>query len=136
MTHTTTTIAMQISKATRTHTSLSKLVLVIIFFTLLRAAWLLHSSQSTKTSCDITDFFSPPTFSILSLTMAPVQSKDTNSVICPCLDSPHSKNQIMATPRTKGPSISSLTNLSWKQIAVLVSPENKGIFSTAPRVGW
>ena len=105
MTHTATTIAMRISKPTLTHTSLSKLVFVINFFTLLGAAWLLHPSQSTKTSCDITNFSSPPIFSIFSLTMAPVQSKDTNSKPSSCSDSRHSKNKIMAQPKPKGSSI-------------------------------
>ena len=105
MTHTTTTTAMRISKPTTglIHSStLIKLVLVINFFTLLRAAWLLHPSQSTKPSCDLTDFSSTPITSTSSLTMAPAQSKDTNSTLRPCSDSRHSKNHILAKPKPKG----------------------------------
>ena len=74
MTHTKTKTAMRISKPTteQTHSrTLLKLAFVINFFTLLRAAWLLPPSQSTKTSRDLTDFSSTPIPSISSLTMAP-----------------------------------------------------------------
>ena len=125
---------MRINKPTLTHTSLSKLVFVITFFTLLRAAWLLHSSQSTKTSCDITDFSSTQIFSTLSLTMAPVQSKDTNSKISSCSDSRHSKNQIMAKPKPKGSSIGLLSNLSMDEIVAVVSPQ-KGEFFDQNQAG-
>ena len=121
---------MQISKPTTlTHTPLIKLVLVINFFTLLRAAWLLYPSQSTKTSCDITNFSSTPIFSTFSITMAPTQSKDTNTKIASCSDSRSSENKITTKPKPKGvPSIGSLSNLSIQQIAAVVSPEKGGKF--------
>ena len=130
MTHTTTTTAMRISKPNTapTHTTLIKLVLVINFFTLLRAAWLLHPSQSTKTSCDLTDFSSTPTSSSSSLTMAPTQSKDTNSKVASCADSRSSKPQTTTKPKPKVvPSIGSFLNLNLQQIAAVVSPE-KGFY--------
>ena len=131
MTHTTTTTAMRISKPNTapTHTTLIKLVLVINFFTLLRAAWLLHPSQSTKTSCDLTDFSSTPITSTSSLTMAPAHSKDTNSKMISCADSRSAKNKIATKPKPKGlSSIGSLSNLSIQQIAAVVSPDKGGKF--------
>ena len=132
MTHTTTATAMRISKPTTglIHSStLIKLVLVINFFTLLRAAWLLHPSQSTKTSCDLTDFSSTPTSSTSSLTMAPTQPKDTNSKMISCADSRSAKNKIATKPKPKGlSSIGSLSNLSIQQISAVVSPDKGGEF--------
>ena len=139
MTHTTTTTAIRISKPTTglIHSStLIKLVLVINFFTLLRAAWLLHPSQSTKTSCDLTDFSSTPISSTSSITMAPTQSKDTNSKMISCADSRTSKNKIMTKPKPKGlSSIGSLSTLSIQQIAAVVSPEKGGEFYDCNQAG-
>ena len=129
---------MRISKPTLTHTSLNKLVFVINFFTLLRAAWLLHPSQSTKTSCDITDFSSTPIFPTIFLTMAPAHSKDTNSAIRPCSDSRHSKNHILAKPKPKpkGSSIGLLSNLSMEQIVSVVTPtKDDGTFFNCTKEG-
>ena len=82
MTHTTTATAMQINKPTTLTHTLIKHVLVINFFTILGAAWLLYPSQSTKLSCDLTDPFSTTLiFSTLSLTMARTQPKDTNTKV-------------------------------------------------------
>ena len=137
MTHTTTTIAMRISKPPLTHTSLSKLVFVINFFTFLRAAWLLsiHLNLQRLLVISLTSY-QLQKFQFFSIYMAPVQSKDTNSKIPSCSDSRYSKNQILAQPKSKGSSIGSLLNLSMEQIVAVISlSKTKGHFSTVSRMG-
>ena len=70
--------------------------------------------------------------------MAPVQSKDTNSTLRPCSDSRHSKNHILAKPKSKpkGSDIGLLSNLSIEQMVAVVSPDkDKGTFFTCTKDG-
>ena len=135
MTHTTPAcIAMRLSKpnTSLTHTSTySKqvLVFVITLFTLLRAAWLLHSSQVTKYSRAPNDYNStPPTNSTLSvLTMAIIKSQELkdSSFFNSCA-SKHSKKK--AKKNQKGNTISSpisTTGVVLVQNVAVISPLGK-----------
>ena len=104
--------------------TLVKLAFLIIFFTLLRAAWLLHPSQSTKTSCDFTDISSSPIFSTSSLTMALTQPKDNKST--PCADSRSSKHQPKKLKPKSVPTTGTLATLNLQQAVASVSPIGEG----------
>ena len=127
MTHTTTATAMRMSKPNTclAHTStLIKLVFVITFFTLLRAAWLLHPSQVTKFSCDFNDYRSTTsTISTLPLTMTVTKTQQIKDT--PSLDSRLSKHP-KKKPTNTGSVPATLLTLDPTQTAALVSPNGKG----------
>ena len=122
--------AMRISKLNTclTHIStLIKLVFVITFFTLLRAAWLLHPSQVTQYSRVLNNYHSITSInSTFSLTMAVTKTQQFKDK--PSHDSPLSKYSKKKQNGTTGSIPTTLlTGGDPTQTTALVSPLGKPV---------